>query len=385
MSIRHLQMACPSPGCYRAHKFEIVCVMEQASFIRSRAEQLADHIRGCIARGEVLRPIPNTRDWSSQLGVSRDTLKGAIKILKRKGLLRVRPRKGIELAHTPVLAKGWQRSRAVRWLYYGRDYPDASALVEIRAAISERLEPQGIRLTFERCDAARMRAIHRRGEHPGEMFLLGAVPDQFLGLFSTFKKSVLVIRPRLSGFQMPFISIEILSALRHATHMLVRRGFFRISLIVKEGSLRSTARLFQRICVEASRSLRGDVVRIPVGLCEQNLAVQRFAASIKGRHGLIALYPVPAGLLMTALMKRGLDVPEQVEVVAMNTTLQAIRLVPMPVYYPFPVEKFAKVICQAAVHYFEQGALPPIRKRIPIEMVAQTVPSRKPPVSVGEK
>ena len=258
----------------------------------------------------------------------------------------------------------------VRWVYYGRDYPDISALVEIQAAISEGLESHGIRLVFEKCDAARLRAIHQRGEHPGEMFLLGALPDQFQGLFSNFKASALLVRPPFPGVQLPFISVDVLPAIRHATHMLARRGFSRISLVVREGSRQLLTGQFQRICTESFQPVRGDVIRIPGELHEQNLAAQRFAATIKGRHALIALYPVQAGLLMTALMKRGLDVPERVEVVAMSTTLQAIRVVPLPVYYPYPVKKFAKAVCQAVIHYFEQGSLPPIRKMIPIEMIA---------------
>jgi hypothetical protein len=44
--------------------------------------------------------------------------------------------------------------------------------------------------------------------------------------------------------------------------------------------------------------------------------------------------------------------------------------VPLPTYYPYPVEAFAKIICRVAVHYFEHGTVPPMRKLVPLEMVA---------------
>ncbi|MBI4026785.1 MAG: hypothetical protein HY360_17510 [Verrucomicrobia bacterium] len=38
------------------------------SFLRSKAEQLADYLRGGLQRGEAVEPLPNTRAWSEKLG-----------------------------------------------------------------------------------------------------------------------------------------------------------------------------------------------------------------------------------------------------------------------------------------------------------------------------
>ncbi|MBI4024681.1 MAG: hypothetical protein HY360_06840 [Verrucomicrobia bacterium] len=57
-------------------------------------------------------------------------------------------------------------------------------------------------------------------------------------------------------------------------------------------------------------------------------------------------------------------------VVGMNTTSTAVRVSPLPVHYPYPVQRLAKIVCQAAVHYFERGALPPLRKLILLQAAA---------------
>jgi hypothetical protein len=71
---------------------------------------------------------------------------------------------------------------------------------------------------------------------------------------------------------------------------------------------------------------------------------------------------------MTALMAHGVKIPTEVEVIAMNTPMQAIRVFPLPTHYPFPLDAFGKAVCRAALHYFERGRLPSLRKRIPLEM-----------------
>src|ERR1051326_4852783 len=180
----------------------------------------------------------------------------------------------------------------------------------------------------------------------------------------------MLIGPPFPGIDLSFVTNDVLSAIRHATFMLSRRGFERVSLLINESARQPIHEEFRRICAAAPRPIQGDVVRLPDELYEQNLAVQRLATRIVARQGLIAISPVPAGLLMMALMRRGMQVPGDVEVIAINATSQEVRTFPIPIHYPYPMEKFAKIVCQAAIHYFEQGSLPTLRKVIPLHMVA---------------
>ena len=343
------------------------------SFLRSRAEQLADHLRACIARGEIVQPLPNIRAWSLQLGVGHGTLELALQLLRRKGLVRIRPRKGVHLLRATGSLKSSQHPPVVRWIAYGRDHPDISVQREFFGAILEKLSAHEIRFSVEMCNAIRLGNIHQRGTRAHERLMLISLPGKFQEMFADFRKNALIIGLPFPGVQLPFISTDVFSAVRHATHNLAQQGFTRISLVIKEGSRQPMVEHFRKICAEAPYPIQGDVVRMTDELRGQNVAAQRLAARITGRHGFVTIYPIPASVLMTAFMKKDIKVPEQVEVVAVNTTLQAIRTVPLPTYYPYPVEAFSKAVCQAAVHYFEQGSLPPLRKMIPLKLLSPKV------------
>ena len=260
-------------------------------------------------------------------------------------------------------------SRVVRWIYYGKKHQDMSSVAEILLSVSEQLNAHGIHLSIEKCDIPRLKAIHGAGESANEMLVLVDLPEQHRSLFADFQKSVLRFTLPFPQIPSPYVSIDVLPAIRHAIHGLVRRGFQNITLVLKEGSKKSVAEAFHRFCAEAPHPLQARVVKLPMKYPEQAFAARRLAAGMKGRHGVVALYSISASILMTAFMKAGLDVPRQVEVVAVNTSMQAVRVFPVPTYYPYPMDALASVLCKAAIQYFDRGELPPLRKMIPLEVV----------------
>ena len=347
----------------------------QGYFLRSRADQLADYLRGCITRGELREPFPTIRTLRSKLGVGKDTLERALKALERQKMLRIQPRKGIQLlraAGMPQRERISGESRVVRWVYYGKKHQDMSSVAEVLLSVSEHLNVHDIHLSVEKCDIPRLKAIHRAGESANEMLLLVDLSEKYQRLFADFRKSVLLFAQPFPGILLPYVTIDVLPALRHAIHGLVRRGFQNITLVLKEGSREYPVEAFHRFCAEAPHPLQARVVKLPMSYPEQAFAARRFAAGLKGRHGVVAVYSISASILMTALLKAGLDVPCQVEVVAVNTTRQAVRVFPVPTYYPYPMDALASVLCKAAVQYFDRGEIPPLRKFFPLEVVSAT-------------
>src|SRR5258708_5062071 len=120
-------------------------------FLRTRGELLAEHLRQAIARGELVSPLPNIRDWSTQLGVSHGTLEKALHILKREGLIRTRPRKGVHVMRPETTRPRLQQPPTVRWMFYGRNYKNIPTVPEIMGAIGQRLSPHDIRFSLEMC------------------------------------------------------------------------------------------------------------------------------------------------------------------------------------------------------------------------------------------
>src|SRR5688572_11109358 len=129
-------------------------------FLRSTAELLAEHLRGAIERGELVEPLPCIHDWSARLGVSHGTLETALKILKREGLIRTRPRKGVYIARPAGTHRRLQHPPTIRWIYCGRKLKHASNVPEIVGWVMQNLTEHDIRVSLETLDDARLKALH---------------------------------------------------------------------------------------------------------------------------------------------------------------------------------------------------------------------------------
>jgi DNA-binding LacI/PurR family transcriptional regulator len=338
-------------------------------FLRSRVEHLADHLRGCIARGELPEKLPPIREWSARLGVSHGTLEEALRILKRDGLVRSRPGRGFELVAQAARARPFAHARLVRAVVYSGIYPKVPTWMEVLGPISQQMESKGIRFSLEICSANRLRAILAEGENPNVLLLLVWLPPPWLKRFASFRRSALLLAQPAADIRLPFIGIDLIPALRHATWRLAQRGFKKVSLLMNPGARKFVEEEFLRICATAPRPVAGEVGRLPDELYAQTRAAEQLAARVKEGQGLIVCTPISPALLQTAVLRRGWAVPEQVEVVAVTVFAMDIRTVPVPVHYPYPVDKLAQAVSRAAVHYFEQGTLPPLRKLIPLEVV----------------
>lgn len=340
-------------------------------FLRSKAEHLADHLRAAIASGKLVEPLPNLRDWSANLGVSHGTLEAALRILKREGIVRSRPRRGIHIVRRIPSRTPLQEPPFVRLIEgHNVKMKDVPTILQVLGSIALRLSAHGIRLGIEIYNDERLKTLHQQGERPNELLLFRALPRRYQEMFSDFQRSVLLLGEPAPGIQLPFISIDVLSSIRHATFLLARRGFERISLVINESSRQPIDEEFSRMCAAAPHPVRGEVVRLPDELYAQNLAAQKLAARVTARQGLIVISPIHAGLLMMTVAGRGWKLGEEVEVIQMNAMPQEIRTHPIPIHYPTPLEPLSKAICQAAIRYFEQGTLPPLRKMLSLEMVS---------------
>ena len=72
---------------------------------------------------------------------------------------------------------------------------------------------------------------------------------------------------------------------------------------------------------------------------------------------------------MTTLLSRGVTIPGKVQIMVVGSHPDLVRVHPPLAHYPYPVNAFVKTIASAAVHFFETGSLPSVRKVIPMEMV----------------
>jgi hypothetical protein len=343
------------------------------AFLQSRTEQVADHLRACIARGELISPLPNTREWSRRLGVGRSTLEKALRLLERDGLLETKARKGIYLA--PAAEKveaSSHRRRTVRWLWHQRNLTAPGAFVESFYLAAERLEGSGIHFSFESCSTERLKTIHDAGQKDHELLLLTNFNRDLQALFSDFDRSALLIGMPEPGIDLPFQSIDVLSAMRHAVNSVARRGYTTATLFIHAYNSHAMDGPFEEMCAKAPMPIQAEIIRLSLGLEEQVRVISDYAAKLQGRRALIALYPVSVSLLTTACLKFGISLPQQVQIVALNADAAAISLIPFPLYYPYPTERVARALCRTALRFFEEGLVSPRERWIPLERRSPT-------------
>lgn len=285
-----------------------------------------------------------------------------------------RPRKGFYLSRKPVRPARLQRPPLVRWIFYDPKHRYTPSSAEILMVINQKLAAHHIGFNVEWSNDARMHALFEGGAHSHEMLVFPNFSLKHQRVFSDFQSALLIGLP-VRGIRLPYISTDVFSAIRHATFMLVRHGFERIGLVNPIGRRLTEfhQRLedeFREICAKAPHPVHAEVVWLPDEISEQCSAIQRFATRIRGRQGLVVNAPLSPGLLIMVLTNCGLKIPEQVEILPVNCVSSQMVVFPRLAHYPFPMEPFAKAVCQAAIHYFETGALPVLRKNIPLTLVS---------------
>lgn len=346
------------------------------SFLRSRHEQLADHLRDSIRRGQLPEPLPNTRDWAGQLGVSCAPLYAALHTLQREKLIAIEPRRGVRLRATNLVRPRSGMAKVVRFLYRGMDYPDFSSYSNWCGLLSQRLQTHGIQFNLERCSDARLRALSEKvGDDAlrSELLFLGSLSANYQRRFWRAGRAALIVGYPARGVRLPFVTCDLEGAIRHAAHGLLRRGYSRVHLLINRVHVPAVQRQCDAFAATCSawphQPVRGEVVRIPLPPGAQIAWLCGFARRTKDRHGIVVVAPVSVAAVMTALLGHSVLIPQQTEITLIETVPSSVVVWPPPIRYQVSLEAFVNTLTRAAVHFFETGEVPKISKTLPIEQV----------------
>ncbi len=341
---------------------------------------MAEHLREQILRGDIGDPFPGSRALSETLGVSRHTVDRALRELQREGFLRIEPNRGIRLLRNQRAAsvKPAAQRQTVHLLYYVHNYPEVGVWLHWIAPLSERLHQQGIHLTLERCTDARFRAIADHDQGAGDLFYLTSVPPKYHELFARAHKNCLIIGQPAPNVRLPFLQLDQAGTVRHATQHLLRRSCSKIDLVIGKITalgIQSMVERFRTTCADwPHQPVHGKVISLPLESDASIAAARHYASSLAEPHGILVVAPIPVGLILTALARYERKTHGGSEVIAVMAQPESVRVCPRPAYYPYPVRAWVKTLTDAAVHYFETGSVPPIRKTLSVELVPAAEP-----------
>ncbi len=342
------------------------------SFLRSKAEQLADYLRGCMLRGELAEPLPGMRVWSQQLGISRSTLEKALAELQREGAVLVFPR-GVRINPIRAAREAQSSSRVVRLLYYARDFPVSHMAHDWVSPFAEQLHLHGIQLAVEKCDDVRFHAIAEKRNRTGELFLLLSLTPAQQRLFVNHRKPAIAVPESAPQVKLPFLGLDQVRATRHATLRLLRRKFARVHLVVADvrtAGIEHIVAVFQELVSSwPHQPVHGRITRLPLEWQPMISTARRLASAWEERTGIVVAGSITPGVIQTALQERGVNLPGQAEIVAVLPPPESVKLCPPPAHYPFPVNRYVKALTEVVLHYFETGLVPRVRKLIGVELV----------------
>ena len=356
------------------------------TFYGNRAEQVASYIKEKILSNELTDPLPPSRVWCRELDIGRPTLLSALKILEHSGLVKTtargakiipggkRKKVSPRVVHTESKEGKIGRTRlplTARFLYYGRNYEELQRGSKFLLALSWTLQSHGIRLALERCNTVRLKAIASHEPSQTELCFLHSLPVPYQRLFVQHRKPAVVVGYAGKDVQLPYVTPDLRNAARHATLRLLRRGFTRVVLLnlaTREEGITESIEGFDSAGAEWTRTaVKTEVVRMWNDLESQRAAIKRLAARTKERCGFIVYSPVSVGMLTTALLQRGISIPEEAEIIAIEHSPEDISFSVPVTLYGFPAHRFAKAILAICLRYFETGSLPSTAKIVDLD------------------
>ena len=341
-------------------------------FHGGRAEQLASFIREQILRKELSNPLPSSRVWCRQLNVGRPNLLRALHILEHAGLVTITAN-GAAIVPFKADAKSHplSHSRLARFLFLGRNYPELQHDTKWLFTLSEGMQNSGIRLSLERCGSMRLGTIASQRPHRDELCFLHSLPGSYQRLFMDRKRPAVVIGYTGENITLPFLTPDLEGSTRHATLRLLRRGLKHIVLINlanREAGITKSIESFKAACTQwPHQPVRADVVRVWNDITSLRSTMEKLAVKMKEPCGFIVFSPVSVGILATALLQRGISIPEKAEIVAIEHCPDEISLSVPITLYGFPTRRFAKAILDSADHYFETGKVPVVDKTLDLD------------------
>lgn len=217
----------------------------------SKIVQAADIIRTAIMNGDLVKVLPSERRLSEQLKISRASVRKALEILTKEGLLapveQSRKRQIIEQDGVIQL----QASGQVVFLTQKPAHESSPQVLEQYAQLSYYLSKAEFSITMETSDVFNynhvmpelMEDLVRGREHVH--WILHQCPEHVQSWFDQSPMRATVFGSVFPGAEMPYVDVDFCSAARHATGYLLARGHKRLGLIRFRSHLAGDDRAYQ--------------------------------------------------------------------------------------------------------------------------------------------
>ncbi len=307
--------------------------------------------------------LPGERTLCAQWQISRPTLRAAVEMLRREGLL--------EVAHgrrTRVLAR--HPASQPRSLTVGLLSPEPLHamppfvmlwLDELRgqlAAAGHLLHVHAGRTGFSSRNPSRALAAAVE-DTPATVWMLYQATDAIKRWFAARQEPCMVVGSRVPGIDLPTVDRDYRAVCRHAVGLLAGRKLRRIALLIQQqqygGDMESEAGFQEGLAAAARRGVTGEVLRhngTQAGICK------RLDDMLQHSPRPEALLVARSGYALTALthlLKRGIRVPRDIALLCRDDDSFLDSTVPRVSRYAVSPSTFAGRVFRMVMHLVKQG------------------------------
>jgi DNA-binding LacI/PurR family transcriptional regulator len=322
----------------------------------SLIDQTAKAVREGILAGDWTEWLPSERSISHDLGVGRNTLRAALRILVAEGLIHSVPRQGIRIARNA------SKPAARRNLVVGVLSPSPIEVAYPRKiiwidALRDQLARDGYILKYysgnqflragperaierlvkqERCDCWMLVASTHTVQN---WFMQNGIPCQIAGSCHP-------------GIDLPFVDIDYRAVCRHAVVTLWRSGHQKVIYLTPPpqlaGDIRSETGFLQGVkeCFGARRAA-GSIEYTESSVEPTVHAVNRLMRRSSRPTALLVNNPFQYLAVFSALAKLGLGIPEEVSLICRGADHFLSYLTPAPARYVQNPLQFAGKLFQS--------------------------------------
>lgn len=303
-------------------------------------------LRKFLAEGEWQEQLPGERALALRIGVSRPTLHEALLNLEKEGAVRRRPK-----AAWQILATSHQAVRGPRKVIFLsplrlEDY-DAFALHQytvLSGHLAERgHETEAIRLPSAGREGSQRLLIDLARQNRPDAWVLYRCSPTTQEWFARSGLPVVVMGSAPERLNLRSIDVDYRAAGRHAMSTLLRLGHSpdRIVYLMPAEKLLGNLEGQQGMAEALSeRGLQPNVVPVtgkPEDICQKLDSLWR----TRPPTALILLRPLQTLTVITHLLGKGVGIPKDVSLLALDDNPVLSRLVPIPSHYQKDIAHFS--------------------------------------------
>ena len=330
--------------------------------------QAARTLREQIHSGTWVETLPGERRLCDQLSISRPTLRSALAILEKEGLLDVA--QGKLRSIRPQAARKAAHRRSTRQVVILcpesllRMQPSTLYLID---ETYSKLQKAGYRLSIQSPTWLSFRrpekylAKHVR-ENPSTCWALFSISEAVQKWFSASTERCVVSGSCFPGVKIPNIDLDARAATMHAVGMFLRFGHREISLLVPESFRPGHAIIHQAFLAAVGLSRHANtsarVLRVSPnrGIFERQLT--EYIDLRRPSQALLITQPLDTLFTMTFLLRQKIAVGSKVAVISNGDEFFFEHMTPTPARYRIPREKFAAKFCRLLLQLVQSDTIP---------------------------